>query len=165
MIAINTSPGTDDNIADDNLHHVAAHGFELCEPHSARVFGSQRLDRPGRQRLTPPGKELRRREFVRPRDRRYIRARRKRLLDDPGLQIRRPCPVRSRRAAIQALDIRLYQLKATGSGYSFAHIILLKQIIQENLILPPQPRYVGTPTRLRSTRQRGSISPGLSRTC
>lgn len=31
MIGINTSPGEDDGIADDNLHHVAAHGFEPCE--------------------------------------------------------------------------------------------------------------------------------------
>ncbi|MET3792518.1 hypothetical protein ABID37_002735 [Aquamicrobium terrae] len=54
----------------------------------------------------------------------------------------------SRRAALQALDIRPYQMKATGSGYSFAHGILLKEIIQENLILQTQPRYVGTPTRL-----------------
>ena len=34
-------------------------------------------------------------------------------------------------------------MKATGSGYSFAHIILLKQIIQENLILPQPPTLRG----------------------
>jgi hypothetical protein len=49
-------------------------------------------------------------------------------------------------------------MKATGSGYSFAHGILPIQIIQENLILQTQPRYVGTPTRLPRNETQDSPS-------
>ncbi len=46
MIGINTSLGSDDNVTDDNLHHIGAYRIEPCKPHNARIFEANGLTIP-----------------------------------------------------------------------------------------------------------------------